>query len=159
MGGAALTPYARSLAQVRNPTATVLYGDRTTTVHARSENRSGDSKISHVLWIRKLDLPRVNGFELKPQGACRADVCIPVSKDMTQGPYFNLTAFAYRIGEPVVCEAQSRVWSFGEIPVLGGSFVNARMAPDFALANRKGQQVRLSDFRGRKVLLLTWASW
>jgi hypothetical protein len=139
--------------------ATVLYGDRALTIQARLDNRRGDPRPSDVLWIRKLDLPRVNGFELKPQGACRADVCIPVSKDMTQGPYFNLTAFAHRIGEPVVSEAQSRVWSFGEIPSLGGSFVNARMAPDFVLANRRGRPVRLSDFRGKKVLLLTWASW
>lgn len=34
------------------------------------------------------------------------------------------------------------------------------LAPDFVLPNLDGQQVRLSDFRGRKaVLLMLWASW
>jgi peroxiredoxin len=34
------------------------------------------------------------------------------------------------------------------------------LAPDFVLANLDGQQIRLSDFRGRKaVLLMFWASW
>ncbi|MCZ6597977.1 MAG: redoxin domain-containing protein [Planctomycetota bacterium] len=33
------------------------------------------------------------------------------------------------------------------------------LAPDFALPDRHGNLVRLSDFRGKKVLLYTWASW
>ncbi len=33
------------------------------------------------------------------------------------------------------------------------------LAPDFALPDREGRTVRLSDFRGKRVLLLTWASW
>jgi peroxiredoxin len=32
-------------------------------------------------------------------------------------------------------------------------------APDFSLPNMEGELIRLSDFRGKKVLLLTWASW
>ena len=31
-----------------------------------------------ALWIQKADLPRINGFELKPQGACREEICIPI---------------------------------------------------------------------------------
>lgn len=32
-------------------------------------------------------------------------------------------------------------------------------APDFALADLNGRQLSLSQFRGRKVLLVFWASW
>ena len=32
-------------------------------------------------------------------------------------------------------------------------------APDFALPDLDGRVHRLSDFRGRKVFLATWASW
>ena len=32
-------------------------------------------------------------------------------------------------------------------------------APDFTLPDRNGKPVKLSQFRGKKVLLLTWASW
>jgi peroxiredoxin len=37
--------------------------------------------------------------------------------------------------------------------------VNSRVAPDFAVPDRKGRMVHLSDFHGKKVLVVTWASW
>src|SRR5262249_43395135 len=105
------------------------------------------------------DLPRINDFELKPQGACRADVCVPVTKNMTRGAFFNLTAFARAVGQPVVVDRRARVWSFGEIPVVRGEYLESRAAPDFSVPDRPGRLVHLSDFRGKKVLVLTWASW
>ena len=32
-------------------------------------------------------------------------------------------------------------------------------APEFTLRNQDGEKVSLSDYRGRKVLLLAYASW
>ena len=32
-------------------------------------------------------------------------------------------------------------------------------APDFVLPSLDGQQVRLSDYLGRKLILFMWASW
>lgn len=109
--------------------------------------------------MRKADLPKINDFEVKPQGACRNDLCIPLSKDLTHGDYFNLTGFARKLGEAVVTDSDTRVWSFGEIPVLRGAFVSSRIAPDFAVPDRKGKIIHLNDFRGKKVLVVTWASW
>ncbi len=109
------------------------------------------------LWVRAADLPRVNGFEVNPQGACRADMCIPVPKDLKSGEWFNLTGFARRIRQAYVSDAG--VWSFGEIPAVRGDFYNSRIAPDFAVPDRTGRIVHLSDFRGKKVLAISWASW
>jgi len=130
--------------------ATVLYGDHTIKLDdTRPEGAN--------LWVRSTDLPRINDFEVKPQGACRADVCIPLSKDLKNGEWFNLTGFAHKVGESVV--ADSGVWSLGEIPVVRGTYYSSRMAPDFAVQDRTGRVVHLSDFRGKKVLIVTWASW
>jgi len=138
------------------PAATVLYDDKAVALHAIGRD---PKRAKEELWIRTQDLPRINEFEVKPQGACRADICIPIPKAMVRGRYFDLTAFAKKIGEPVVVDTDARVWSFGEIQALGGSFVEGRMAPDVTVPDRAGRPVHLAHLRGKKVLVVTWASW
>lgn len=129
---------------------TVLYGDRT----VRLEKARVDGSD---LWVRSADLPRINEFVVKKQGACREDICIPLSKSLKNGEWFHLTGFARKLRQS--CVADGGVWSFGEIPVLRASFYDSRIAPDFAVPDRKGRLVRATDFRGRKLLVVTWASW
>jgi hypothetical protein len=142
-----------------SPAATVLYDDRAIVLDRVWRDPKPVAGQDEELWVRKRDLPRINDFELKPQGACRADLCIPIPKTMIRGDYFNLTAFASKAGQPVVADAGGRVWSFGEMQALGGGFVTSRIAPDFAVPDRGGRPVHLSAFRGKKVLVVTWASW
>lgn len=155
LGAAALARSTMSAAQ-RSVGATVLYDGRTVTLDRVIADPEG---VAETLWIHQADLPGINEFELKPQGACRADVCIPIPKALVRGDFFNLTAFAQKAGQRVVADPEARVWSFGEIPVVRGAFLESRMAPDFAVPDRKGRLVRLSQFHGKKVLLVTWASW
>jgi hypothetical protein len=155
LGAAALVRPVIDAAQPAGA-ATVLYDGRVTTLDRTSPDPAG---AADALWIQKTDLPRVNGFELKPEGACRADLCIPVPPAMSQGEFFNLTAFARRVGQRVVADAPARVWSFGEIPVIRGAFLESRVAPEFTVPDRRGRPVSLSQFRGKKVLVVTWASW
>jgi peroxiredoxin len=39
-------------------------------------------------------------------------------------------------------------------PAAVGSVV-----PDVAVTNMKGESVRISDFRGKKLIVFNWASW
>lgn len=153
-GAASLMPRGLTAAAAA-PGATVLYNDGAAVL---SQVRPDPANTAE-LWVRKRDLPRINKFELKPQGACLDDICIPISKDMTRGDYFNLTGFARKVGQSVVTDADERVWSFGEIQLLRGGFLKSRVAPDFTVPDRRGRPVHLSDFKGKKVLLVTWASW
>jgi len=141
---------AAAIAAPSTSTTTVLYNDSA----VKLDKIRPDAK---ELWVRAADLPRINEFELKPQGACRADMCIPVAKTLKNGPWFNLTGFSRKLGQAYVND--SGVWSFGDIPVMRGSFYSSRIAPDFAVPDRTGKIVHLSDFRGKKVLVFTWASW
>ena len=111
-----------------------------------------------ALWIQKSDLPRINGFEIKPQGACREDICIPIPRGMMRGATFNLAAFAQRVGQKVIARPAERVWSLGEIPVVRGSFLEGRMAPDFAVPDRSGRPTGTHGRRRRARLRLRGVS-
>jgi hypothetical protein len=116
----------------------------------------------HLL-IRPEDLARVNGFELKPEGACYADLCIPMREGMfverDGRRWFDLTAFADLLEQPWVADREANVWSFAEIPAKReGMMVDAR-APDLEVTDRRGEVVRLADLRGKKTLIVTWSSW
>jgi hypothetical protein len=141
---------AAALAAPTTSTATVLYDDA-------SAKLDKVRTIGPDLWVRAADLPRINQFELKPQGACRADMCIPIPKTLKNGEWFNLTGFSRKVHQSFI--GDSGVWSFGEIPVMRGSFYESRIAPGFSVPDRKGKIVHLSDFRGKKALVFTWASW
>jgi hypothetical protein len=73
--------------------------------------------------------------------------------------WFNVSELARKLQQAVVVDREHAVWSFGNIPVTRNAYLQSAMAPFFALPNREGKLVRLSDFRGKKVLLITWASW
>jgi thiol-disulfide isomerase/thioredoxin len=50
-----------------------------------------------------------------------------------------------------------RVRRHGPLKLVGD--VQGKAAPDFALASLDGKKVKLSDFRGKAVLLNFWATW
>ena len=135
--------------------ATVLYQGRTVTL---SETGNGDG-----LLISPEDLPRVNGFELKPQGACYADMCVPMNEHLLveQGDkqWFDLAAFADLLGQPYVVDKDANVWSFAEIPARSESMMVDGMAPDFEVTDRAGKVIRMTDLKGKKALIVTWSSW
>jgi len=139
---------------------TVLYNDRTVEL----EQRLADP---NDLWVSPSDLTRINNFILKPEGACLDDLCIPVLQDEDSAlmvtrqsqEWFNVSELARVLRQPFVVDHATDVWSFGPIPHTRTSFLENAQAPEFSLLDRDGNQVNLSDFLGKKVMLVTWASW
>lgn len=119
------------------------------------------------LWVTPEDFSRINGFELKPEGACCQDICIPLKQDSDNDlfvkrdgqAWLNATAFATKVQQAFVADTESQVWSFGMVPSSRKAFLKSAVAPDFELTDRNGNLVKLADFRGKKVLIITWASW
>ena len=140
------------------PAATVLYNDRVVEV-TRTLADPDD------LWVVPEDLTRISGFVLKGNRVCLDAVCVPAGPDSdvritrSRQTWISMTELARQLKQAVAVDAERGVWSFGDIPATRVGFLESALAPDFSLPNRQGQQVRLSDFRGKKVLLVTWASW
>jgi hypothetical protein len=99
---------------------------------------------------------------LKKEGLCAGEICIPVAEEWRREKdgrtLVDVTAVAAKLDQAFATTEAKDVWSFASVPMLRRSFL-AGEAPDFTLPDREGVEVRLSDFRGVKVLLLTWASW
>lgn len=109
------------------------------------------------LWISPEELSAATGWTLKPHGLCQDDQCVPVppGRVLTRGNQINLTAVASLLGQPVVRDRAHGVWCFGEVPPSRGTL----QAPDFTLPDLDGRAHALRDYRGKKVFLVSWASW
>jgi len=142
--------------------ATVVYDDHATEINSAQTQDGTDQ-----LWITTHDLTRATRFEVKPQGVCRDELCFPLPKARKQEflekkpgreELFNLTAFASLVHQPVAHDAATSTWYFGLRSDQQQGLASLR-APDFTLPDMDGKMHSLSDFRGKKVFLVTWASW
>ncbi len=136
---------------------TILYRDRSTEVSDATVD--GDD-----LWLDATDLLSATGWELKPEGACKGDICIPIPRDRTaefQRPddRYNLSALAGLLEEPVLHDEQATTWVFGESAGARRDALASLDAPDFTLPDLDGRLHSLSEQRGKKILLASWASW
>lgn len=144
------------------PTAIHAEGQATVVYQGRHLNVA-EAGIDDSLLINPADLHKINGFEIKPEGACLDDLCIPLSPELFSDhgdkQWFNLTAFAELVQQPYVADRQARVWSFAEIPAKRENRLLNAMVPDIEVADRSGNVVRLADLKGKKALIVTWSSW
>ena len=135
--------------------ATVLYQGKATIL---SDVGKGDG-----LLINPKDLREINGFEVKPEGACFKDLCISLNDqlvvDRDGQQWFDLAAFADLLNQPYVVDREANVWSFAEIPAKRENTLVNAMAPDIELTDRSGGVLRLADLKGKKALIVTWSSW
>ena len=117
------------------------------------------------LWLAEEKFSIATGFGRKPEGLCREDICIPMPDDGSwarareQRIYLDLSSFAERLDQALSRDEEHEVWALAEAPLLQGRELGTGLAPDFELPDLEGRKRRLSEFRGKKVLLLTWASW
>ena len=148
-----------SLVNAKQTRATIVYDDIATQVATTGNDAA-------QLWISTSDLTRATRFELKPQGVCRDQLCFPVPKARTQEfvrkgsgrTFFNMLAFAQLVNQPVAHDAALSTWYFG-LRSDQRQILSSLEAPNFTLPDMDGKAHSLSDFRGNKVLLVTWASW
>lgn len=111
--------------------------------------------ILQALNIDPHEWERRTGWQLKPQGACKGDRCVPLPPSAREE--LDVPLLARRLGMPLVHDDTSGLWALG--PEAGGRTLSSARAPDFILPEVRGRDFRLSSLRGSKVLLVAWASW
>lgn len=96
------------------------------------------------------------GWALRPEGACRGEVCIPLP-DAVNDPV-DAIDLARQMGLPVVHDDERGVWAVGPWPGSGRALVSAD-APELVLPDLDGDEFRLSSLRGQKVVIVAWAPY
>jgi hypothetical protein len=105
------------------------------------------------------EFARLTGWEIKPEGACRDDVCValPPSARAADGR-LDTAVVAERLGMPIARDDEHGLWALGprsgDRKVLDSVRMPALVLPDF-----DGGAFDVSSLRGRKVVLVAWASW
>ena len=100
------------------------------------------------------------GWEIKPEGACKGEVCVPLPAAATRADgRLDVPVVADRLGMPLVADAAHAVWALGPETAVTGRALTTAVAPDLELPDADGNPFKLASLLGQKVLLVAWASW
>lgn len=124
-----------------------------------TETDEAEVAATDGLWLTAADAERAAGWLLKPEGMCRGEICVPLPAGMARDGRVDLAAFWRHMGNPVLADDAGEAWMLGTGAETRNEALAGLEAPDFVLPDLDGQPHRLSDLRGRKVFLTTWASW
>ena len=121
------------------------------------------SSEADALWLPVESLQDMTGWVLKPEGACLGERCVPIppgrEAQLVRAGEFNITALAAHLGQPVLRDVAHGVVAIGESAEGRAGKLRTLQAPDFTLPDLDGRLHSLSDYRGRKLFLASWASW
>src|SRR5436853_6983104 len=100
------------------------------------------------------ELAARTGWEVKPEGACKGDMCVPLPD--SEGP-LDAGMLSERLGMPLVADERHGLYALGP-EAMGRALTTARM-PDLELPDRHGRPFSLRSLRGTRVVMVAWASW
>ena len=102
-------------------------------------------------------LEQATGWKLEPEGLCRGDVCLLVPDELRGDGRVDAVALWRRLGWPVLESGDATY--LGEDASTKADAMAGDVAPDFTLSDLAGMEHSLSDHRGKKVLISSWAPW
>jgi hypothetical protein len=124
---------------------------------------AGAEASGEALWCPAREAQAATGWEAKPAGFCQGPTCVPIpagrEHEFVWDGRINLAALWRHLGQPVLHSDRGDVWILARSAGERTAALTSLEAPDFALPDLAGRLHRLSDYRGQKVLLVTWASW
>jgi len=107
--------------------------------------------------LTSAELERETGWELKPEGLCKDDRCVPFAAGPSTDGHVDVRAVAETLGMPLVHDERHDVWALGR--ESGGRVLESAELPAIVLPDVEGRPFDLTSLRGQKVLIAAWASW
>lgn len=97
------------------------------------------------------------GWAIKPQGACKGDICVPLPGNASKAGLLDANVLSEQLGMPLINDETTGVYALG--PEAMGHALTTAQVPEIVLPDVNGTEFRLSSLLGQKVLIVTWASW
>lgn len=108
------------------------------------------------LHISVPDFEKATGWHIKPEGACKGDVCIPLTQQPTE--LIDIEQLAADMSLPLASEPDHDVWALGP-DSIGGRALTTAEAPNLTLPDLDGNLFELSSLKGQKILVYAWAPY
>jgi AhpC/TSA family len=99
------------------------------------------------------------GWVIKPEGACKGDACVPLPTAASSHGQLDARVLSEKLGMSLIASETENLWALGPETAVNGRVLTSAVAPDISLPDLDGNLFRLADLRGRKVVLVSWASW
>ena len=112
--------------------------------------------ILKTLVVDTKELERRTGWVIKPEGACKGALCVPLPT-MTDTSQVEAHVLAERLSMQLLHDEGHDVWCLG--PQAGGRVLSSAVLPAIGLPDLEGTPFALRELRGQQVLLVAWASW
>lgn len=104
------------------------------------------------------DFAAATGWDPKPEGLCRGEVCVPAPGALAADGSLDVEVAAARLGMPLVHDTEHGLWALGPA-TLSGRALSTAVAADPELVDRQGKAFRVSSLRGRKVIMVAWSTY
>lgn len=112
--------------------------------------------ILKSLEVPVADFEAATGWQFKPEGACKGEICVPL--DTVPTDTVNVESIAAQMNMPLAAEPTASLWALGPDSISGKALTTAE-AVDFELPDLDGNKVKLSDFKGKKIIVYAWAPY
>jgi hypothetical protein len=149
---------------LRNSVKSIEKGGIMTTVMSDAgETVCAAAESPNELWLSQAETLQATGWQIKPEGLCKGETCVPIpagrEAEFLRGDEVNVAGFWEYLGNPVATTDTGDAWFLGEGAEQRNEALMSLEAPNFTLPDFSGKLHSLTDFRRKRVLLITWASW
>jgi len=114
-----------------------------------------------VVSVSRAALQESIGWEIRPEGLCRGDICVPVTDDggIVHGDQVDLVAAARLTGSEVLIDHDAPAIAISLPAPIRHQTLVGRQAAEFTLPDLNGDSHSLSEFAGKRRLLVAFATW
>lgn len=124
--------------------------------------REVDARVSGGrVYLAPAALQSALGWELHDGALCKDTMCVPVPAGaaLETADGLDLAEVARVLLRPLALDAEEGAAFLGTAADDRRRSLQSLEAPDFSLPDLSGRRHSLSEYRGRKVLLVAYASW